>query len=144
MKSSTRRMWARRLLRAGWLIAPLFAIPRWFKYQFFVTKDEKWNIGGTIWFFIIIAFGCLVVDCSQYTVKINKQADAAQIAEYLKDDPCMIEMMPRWQANVKRPLKVRDLEEGKSACEQHFGDTRKMNEQKAAMKAQQEAMRAVK
>lgn len=134
MKHGTRRMWARRMLRAGWLIAPLFSMPRR-AYHFFLCDDatKKFDFGALC--ITSFCLGCLfgMVSCTRTVINGNTIATQEHVTEYLKGDPCMIEMMPRWLKKQERALSVYDLEEAKASCRNAF-------EAHYAKAAQKEAM----
>lgn len=79
--------------------------------------------------------GSLVTSCTVWDQKLSAMATPEQITEYLKDDHCMIEMMPRWQVNVKRPLNYSDLLQGKKKCNEYWADRREIAKQKKIMEA---------
>lgn len=126
---SSRRMWARRMLRAGWLLAPILSFPgRFWRYY---TADKENFIWCSVGFAALYAVGWM----AQNVYTGTREATPAQITEALKGDWCMADLMPRRQEAYKRPLMVIDISRGKRDCAEAAENDRKIMEQQAAMKA---------
>ena len=124
-------MWARRILRAGWLVAPVFAIPSWIKKTLF----NDWAQTR----FTMICMACLggVSACTHNMWKLEEPATPERIvAERTGHSPmaqCMRQLMPRRQAQFNRPLTNRDMNRGHNDCEEALEAATIMETQKAAL-----------
>lgn len=117
MRTGTRRMWARRLLRAGWLVESMLRAPgRAFNY-FWCDSYGNFEVGRVILTMIALGIGGAMSTCTVQVVRANTLASAQDVALALKDNPCMIEMMPRWVKKTNKPLSQYDLIEGKASCQ---------------------------
>jgi hypothetical protein len=123
MKTGTRRMWSRRVLRAGWALAPALKVPAKLWSFFFGTWGSAF---WTLFFAVLIWF---VTMATKQTNRMETIATSEEITEYVKNSPCMVEMMPRWQKEVKRPLQYGDLRRGKRMCDEVWADRDKIKEQ---------------
>lgn len=126
-------MWARRALRAGWLLAPILAFPGsiWTS----IRKDIAFSIylAGMSLFGVSAIFGIISVGV---TAKRNTEsATAEQITAALKGNACLIDLVPRRQAGKGRPITVGELKMAKYDCERFLTEQQLINEQKAAMEA---------
>ena len=127
MNKGTRRMWARRVLRAGWLLAPIMQLPG-AAYKFLFGNGDRAFVTVALFFMTIGMTSCVV-----HVNRVDKVASGQQITEALKGDVCMIEMMPRWQKTVQRALRVGDLEDGKDLCNNQNDKAREMAAQHKAL-----------
>lgn len=117
-------MWSRRLLRAGWLIAPLFSLPgkivrfpiRALRFLFY-NERHKCVDGFNVFFgvFLVAMFSTLC-----WTIYADKHfasaATAEAVTDALKDNACMTDLMPRRYAEFQRPLTYGDLRQGQRDC----------------------------
>lgn len=122
-------MWSRRVLRAGWALAPVLKVPA-VLWEFFFG-----NAPSVFWTFVLIMFVTFVTLVVKQDNEYRQIATQAHITEHLKNNPCMIEMMPRWQKEVKRPLQYGDLLYGKRKCDEVWGNRNQMKEQMKVMEA---------
>lgn len=98
--NGTRRMWSRRVLRAGWLIAPLFTMPgriyraakpavrNFFfdRYGNFKTADViGCLIVATIFGLMVFAIASMANDMNKY----SRHATSEMIKEAAASDPCV-------------------------------------------------------
>ena len=128
MRRGTKRMWSRRVLRAGWALAPILQFPAKVWNFFFGDKDRT-----------IVTLCCLIVasligSCARFEGHLNSPATSKEIEVALKGNPCMIELMPRWQEKQGTPLTNFDLSRGKGECDSAIKKFSQVEEQKAAMK----------
>ena len=134
MTRTMRRMWARRVLRAGWLLAPLLTFPsKVCTYLFYCEGKFSWSNVAVVSFLGCILFG--MVSCTTTEIKEAQVASPAEITAALKGNPCMIELMPRWVVNSKKPLRRGDLVKGAEMCAATWGDHALIQQQEQAMKA---------
>lgn len=65
----------------------------------------------------------------------DSAASVTEIQAALKNDACMINLMPRRQVEFQRPLTNRDLQIGKSDCDTAVIAWKQLADQKAVMAA---------
>lgn len=119
--SASRRMWSRRILRAGWLIAPIFTFPRRMWRYFFYDYGgtfSKFNFGFAV--FMVCFFGMIVTGITemirdgQYnrTIATNEQIKAAA-----DSDPtgCVAQQLNYYLTNSTVTLPY--IDKAKSTCE---------------------------
>ena len=129
MTPRQKRMWTRRVLRAGWLLAPILAVPGQVVRALFGTPSRA---GTTL--------GCALVvggisACAMNELHKNSYATPEEIKAALKDNWCMQELMPR---RVKldykdQPLRVYQLKLGLHDCEEAAERAKVLQQQAAAM-----------
>jgi hypothetical protein len=131
--NATRRLWARRASRAGWLLAPILAAPgascRYIKRLCFSSFI---NLGWTVGLLSVIGG---IGSCTTIHVLDEQDATPTEITTYLKGNWCMTELMPRRQVSFGRALTVNDLKQGKKDCAEAHERMAKIEQQKAAMEA---------
>lgn len=125
-------MWSRRVLRAGWMLAPILRIPVAIWNFFFGTSEAK------NWTLIILFFGIVFTSCSTYSEHMHSPATAERIEKMLEGDSCMLELMPRRQREnyEGKPITNAQLSRGKDDCEQYWKDVKALKEQDAVFKKQ--------
>lgn len=131
--SKTRRMWARRAFRAGWLLAPIFAVPRWAVNKIlWVFETGERTIAAFVIFFIASGITWIFFEGR----RVQAIATPTQISEFINagHKTCMADVMPRRQAAFKRPLTVSDFEKGIEDCQKARDNWIITEGQKAAMK----------
>lgn len=136
MNRGTRRMWTRRLLRAGWLVAPvldfLWKIPKGLWWFFFSNTDSIiWTCIGAV-----VVTG--VTSCSVHATKMNTTATPAQITELIQKNPayatCLKTFIPQLQVHFQRPINIRDLDTALNGCEESVSTAQAIAAQRAAVK----------
>ena len=134
MRTGTRRMWARRILRAGWLMAPILSFPNWlYRFLCLNTDTGKFDLGKTIFCVFIWSVVGLCIWGVKENIRGNMPATPVQVANAVKDNTCMQQLMPVWQKHYDRPLKVFDLENGVDQCKTAMDNFYLINSQKKAM-----------
>ncbi len=134
MKTGTRRMWARRILRAGWLLAPVLSFPNWLYRFLCVNKsNNRFDIGKTLLCTVFWAFIALCIWGIQDSCRGHSPATPQQISAAIKDNPCMQQLMPAWQKYFNAPLTVYHLERGQEECKQSMDNFYLIQSQKKAM-----------
>jgi len=129
MNKGTRRMWARRVLRAGWFLAPILQAPKLVLTFFFTENNfherdgnggyKKKICGVCIFFFFLFSGMFFGFGRTIYSIQHDhKNASSTAIIEAMKDNSCMIEYLPRVKAGQDHPLMYIELEQAKKACEQ--------------------------
>jgi hypothetical protein len=124
--TATRRLWARRAARAGWLIAPILAAPvkfyTWFKESIFgitlTTVLLGPLIGAVVW--------------QRY---LDTVATAETIVAEMKADTCVKNTLTGWKTSLRRPITNRDIVKLKSECEERAIDHELKNAQREAISA---------
>jgi len=123
-------MWSRRVLRAGWALAPVLQFPAKVLKFMFGTKDAAITT--------LCLFGCAagIGACTNRQMYLDRVATGAEIEAALKGNNCMIDLMPRRQAIDKKgaPLTNRDLMIGQIDCDEHWKAVGQLQEQKAVLK----------
>ena len=136
MNRGTRRMWTRRLLRAGWLVAPvldfLWKIPKGLWWFFFSTTDSIiWTCVGAV-----IVTG--MASCSVHLHNVNTTATAEQIRELIQENPayagCLKLYIPQLQVDFQRPLDIGDLNTALNNCRSSVKSAQAIAAQRAAVK----------
>ena len=134
MRTGTRRMWARRILRAGWLMAPILSFPNWLYRFLCVDKDKgKFDAGKTLCCTAFWAFVAFCIWGVQDSRRGHSPATPQQISAAIKDNTCMQQLMPVWQKHFNAPLTVYNLERGTDECKQAMDNFYLINSQKKAM-----------
>ena len=130
MKTGTRRMWSRRVLRAGWFLAPVLRVPAALWGFFFGTSGAAW----TTVILGLMVFG--MGSCVKRDIYLDQVSTGAEIEAAVQDNACMINLMPRRQALDKKgaPLTNRDLVRGKIDCHEHWVAVGQLAEQKETLK----------
>lgn len=123
------RLWTRRMIRAGWLLGPVLEFPSKIFAFLFGSRTS------TLWTLVCLAVILSVGSCTRETMRRDADATAEEIKAALNNDRCMIDLMPRRQADFNRPLTVRDLMKGNTDCREFEENQRKIAGQKAAMEA---------
>jgi hypothetical protein len=130
MKTGTRRMWARRMLRAGWLLAPVLSFPKT-AVKFLFGRPENCFLTCALSFCMLCIFYIPVK-----TAMSNRIASANDIEQALSGDACMMELMPRRQRLDYQgsPLTKGNLIDGKRDCELYSKALIQVEEQTRVMK----------
>lgn len=116
MRTGTRRMWARRTLRAGYLIAPIFSFPKWFYHKFLTNyNDTKFSPLNAFFALFITTWFSVLFGFLGMTVYVARQASPETIRE-AAENPCVADMMKRWQAQLSTPLKIDHVLQSKKSC----------------------------
>lgn len=127
-------MWSRRVLRAGWLIAPVFAFPKAaFRFLFCNSRGE-FSVGGFMYVsFMTAVFGFIAFMVHDVATEGNA-VSAADIAEARGSSACMAEYVPQIAKNSgDEPLTYRDLEFAYRGCDKAARDHRAKLEQAQAL-----------
>jgi len=74
-----------------------------------------------------------MASCSVVVARENMIATTADVTAALKDNACMIELMPRRAAASPNPLSLHDLDKGKHDCSVMYDTHYAKIEQKKAM-----------
>ena len=130
MNTGTRRMWSRRVLRAGWVLAPVLRFPAAVWKFFFGSKEAAWwTIGLST-----VLFG--MGSCTMRDINMDRVATGQALEAAMKDNPCMLNLMPRRQTLDKKgaPLTNRDLYIGQRDCTKFAETVGRLAEQTATMK----------
>lgn len=127
MNRGTRRMWARRALRAGWLLAPILQAPMWVlrkiwgailwctcdSYNSGRGRQYEFSSSSTFLTVVLLSFFGLAFG-TIFLVEYRKlPASNEQIREAVEGNPCMIEAMSKQALPILR----RDLRDGIAQCE---------------------------
>lgn len=122
MRSGTRRMWSRRILRAGWLIAPIFTFPRraW-RYFFYDYRGEfsVFNLGFAI--FMLAFISTIITGVYTMVQDVNYRKTVAtteQIKAAADSDPteCVAQQLNNRLSNSTVTLSY--IDEAKRSCEE--------------------------
>ena len=139
--SGTRRMWSRRLLRAGWLVAPVFAFPgavfRWVRSCFrAVFYDHRGNFETGLAIFmaivvlIVYGFATALMAMEDH---VSKPADPEEIKAAMVDPCAKGQLLARLQTGMIRGV---DISQAEKACEQkreQLEQLRMLEEQRATL-----------
>ena len=140
MKAS-RRMWSRRILRAGWLIAPIFAVPgkiygfvkKIFKAIFYDYRGQKldWSFltGISIAAGVLGLFGWGMISVTEHQNRRYENADAAEIKAAATADQCVAQLLAQ-RLDSGQAVKRYSIEQDVKRCE----DLRMAQQQKEALK----------
>jgi hypothetical protein len=121
MKTGTRRMWSRRVLRAGWMIAPVLDWPlKFYKLTCVCSDTNKFSIGKTIWSCFLAGVLITAYLAIRHNNRVGETATPEQVLAAVKGNKCMIDLMPRYQTHFGRALQIRDLERGSADCAQNY------------------------
>lgn len=121
--SGTRRMWARRLLRAGWLVAPVLASPAavvrgvrdCFRAVFYDHRG-KFETGLAVFMAIVVlivyGFATALIAMEDH---VTKPADPEEIREAMLEPCAKSQLLNRLQTGMIRGV---DISQAEKACEQ--------------------------
>lgn len=129
MRTGTRRMWARRLLRAGYWFAPVFSAPKrlWKFWMYDYYNEFSWSsfaLFAVISGMITMAFTAMMLDMRQHSA-----ATKEDFVEYMALNRCMKEYVPRVVQNETETVTIQVLQRAKAAC----GEAYQLADQKAAV-----------
>lgn len=136
MRAGTKRMWLRRFLRVGDILAIIFKAP---------INGVKWALtdyNGRFAFinlFVCCIFGFMLfmVLSTFYGYHLQRTAASpSDIAEMLKGNPCMQEYLPRILKDTKEPITVSNLEYYDKQCKQTEKDAIALAAQKNFLKVE--------
>lgn len=131
--SASRRMWSRRVLRAGWLIAPIFTMPkRAFRWCITDYKGRvcKTNIALTI---MMAIFFCTIAGCIFGMWYSTRYASTSRIQKAMADYKCtptMAEMI----ASQNTPVQNYWISAREDECQKVIDDDKILREQQKAIK----------
>ena len=137
--TATRRLWARRMLRAGWLLAPILGLPNKIYKCLFGTFDAAC---ATIFLTVIVSIvGGVTYSKMKEEEKREEQlriANPADIERFLtKNDAannwCMQEILPKWAAGLPAPLTIENLEATLANCKKANSVANIRRDQQSAM-----------
>lgn len=130
-------MWSRRVLRAGWMLAPVLRIPLVIWNFFFGSTEAR------VWTFIVLILGTLFTSCATYSEHVHSPATPESIEKMLAGDQCMLELMPRRQREnyQGKPITNGQLARGKNDCDEYWKDLKTLKEQDAVFKKQNAALK---
>lgn len=148
MSVGTRRMWARRVLRAGWLLAPVLQAPGWVTKNFLKILswpftenvyvrgtydpreyEEVFSLGQTCMLMFIAMFLAGVYFMLHALFHSTQNATPAEITTALKNNPCVIQKF----ADAKPPVSWSQLDHMGDACESEAADAKSAAEQQKAL-----------
>lgn len=140
----TRRMWSRRVLRAGWLIAPIFTFPGkvWtgiknvFRNVFYpYGKFKMPNLGFPLFLACALTIFCFgVVNLAKESTKYSTNASTEELKEAAVD-PCMAAEINEQLGH--RAIKLYDIERMEARCR----DKRAIEVQYKALNEQRQAIK---
>lgn len=127
--SATKRLWANRFSRAGWLLAPVLSavtVPFW-------GPKWLWNASGEQRVvFLFVVFMSSLFATAGFSLYDGRVATAADIKYYRSLDACTADLIPRRETS--KPMTVNQLRQAKSDCDRFTEEQRILREQKAAWK----------
>lgn len=138
MNRGTRRMWARRMLRAGWLIAPVFSMPRKAYDYFLCDRHGNFEFFRLFWGSVLMGMLGGVTSCSHTEWRKIQVATAAEVTEALRGNACMTDLMPRRAKDPGKeglPLTLGDLDLGQKDCDSAHKKWQAIAEQERAIAA---------
>lgn len=133
MNTGTRRMWSRRFLRAGWMIAPIFLMPKkaylWFTTDSRGRRDYDNLIGCSVLGFFV----SIICSAGFWLNYQMSPASPARIAKAIKEYKCLPELS---ETLVKRESAISNgfLSRQQSDCEEVIENDKILAEQRKAMK----------
>lgn len=138
--SASRRMWSRRILRAGWLLAPIFALPgniwrgikKCFKgifYNYHGNFDWSFLTGMTVVGGVIGLFLFGLVFMTEQQNKHYENASPAELKAAVAADACVGQLLAQ-RLESGQSIKRYYLDADLKRCE----DWRMVEQQKAALK----------
>lgn len=133
MNLRMRRMWARRALRAGWLLAPVLAAPGGAWRAF---KKHPGNL--TLLFFLLAFAAAIIIGLVvgiYHAYQGSYTATPEQIFTALKGNECISDLVSRRQAQSQQPILVYDLRLAESDCAKWKEKEQIVNQQKAAIES---------
>lgn len=129
MRTGTRRMWARRLLRAGYWFAPVFSAPK--RLWKFVMYDS-WGDFCIVNLFLTVVvtfFASMLIFVLSTDIHENSTATKEDFVEYMALNQCMKEYVPRVVQNETETVTIQVLKRAKAKCSEAY----QLADQKAAV-----------
>lgn len=133
MNPATRIMWSRRMMKAGWLLAPaLNCSVQAVKLPFKVFTDPLGVLISCLVFAIAGAFW--------HNIRLERVATGEELRLAMMKNSCMSNLIPIYQtfyetkSSTPRPLNYGDIKEVEEKCDTSIANQKLFNDQKAGIR----------